>query len=152
MGFYGFLQMLMLFIAGFYVSYNFLEERISSLIKVKDIVMKTRMYVGLASMFFGVWSFFSPYFAVKASVDIQFGQFSFLGDLIPAVLLTASGLILASLALTFVNLSGDLSKSDERKQKIQSTLDNYSTVIGISTIIAGFLHIIDLIGGGYPFI
>jgi len=134
------------------VSFNFLEERVSSLIKIKELVMKTRIYVGLVSVFFGIWSFFSPYFAVKASVDIQFGQFSFLGDLIPAVLLTASGLILASLALTYVNLSGDLSKSDERKQKIQGLLEKYSTIIGVSTFIAGFLHIIDLVGGGYPFI
>ena len=134
------------------MSFNFLEERVSSLIKIKELVMKTRIYVGLVSVFFGIWSFFSPYFAVKASVDIQFGQFSFLGDLIPAVLLTASGLILASLALTYVNLSGDLSKSDERKQKIQGLLEKYSTIIGVSTFIAGFLHIIDLVGGGYPFI
>ena len=151
MGLYGFLQMLLLFIAGFYVSYDFLEAKISSLVKIKEIVAKTRLYIGFVAVALGVLSFFRPFFT-KISGGIELANSPFIGDLIPALLLLASGLIMASVVFNYINLSDEAAKSEERKNKVQQSLEKYGTVIGIATIIAGVLHFIDLIGGGYPFI
>ncbi|MDH4127716.1 MAG: hypothetical protein OEV44_03105 [Spirochaetota bacterium] len=155
MVFFGLVQIISLFLAGFIVSYNFLVDKITELEKVRSLVEKSKLYVGLLSVFMGIWSLFNPYYRIvidKNYFEMPFGSVSFIGDLIPSILLIICGVTLASVVLKYINLSDDSLKSDFRKTKTQELLDKYSFLLGIITFIFGFLHLVDVIGGGYPLI
>jgi len=143
---FGFIQFVVFTLAGFLVSFKFLSEKVPALEKVKDIAEKLKIYVGLGAVFVGVWSLFSPY------VGADGRKIDFLGDLVPSVLSIASGLLLATVVFKYVNFSEDMEKSNTRRSKIQETLEKYSIPIGLATLAFGFIHLIDIIAGGYPLI
>ena len=120
-------------LSGFLVSFNFLAEKFNQLEQVRELVGKSKLYVGITSVIIGIWSLLKGYI---------------IADLIPASLAIASGLILAGVVFNYINLSDDPEKSNMKKVTIQENLDKYSLPIGITTMVFSVLHFIDVVSVG----
>ena len=138
---------LMCLISGFVASYPLILQKYKYLAKIKNILSPHQSRIGVVSIFVGLWFLFSPTQSVE-----YWGRLDFVGDLIPSVLAILTGVLLSQDVLGYVNFSKDPEKSLKRKAKVQDFLDTYSVNIGLGTFLFGIIHLIDIVGDGYPFI
>ncbi len=115
------------------MSYPYLSEKFHQLGDIQGIVENSKLYVGIYSVVIGLYSLIRG---------------DFYADLIPSLLSICSGLILATVIFNYINLSKDNNTSDDRKNKIQTALEHYSTPIGLATLLFAIIHLIDIIAGG----
>ena len=144
------LAMMCIFV-GFVTSYPFFLEQFKGIAKYRPIfdrLNENKSYIGLVSMGIGLWYFISP-----TESERYWGNLDFIGDLIPSLLCIVVGFFLSQkVLLNYINFSDEEERSKERQLRFGIILEKYGVNLGLGTFLFGIIHIIDVVGGGYPLI
>ncbi len=106
-----------------------------NVVRVFNRIEKFDVPIGFLGVLIGVWNIFSPNFGFRTNVPGA--DLTILGVLIPASLITLSGLVLViHFVLQYLNIPV------ENKQRVISLANEYSDIIGVATVIFSLLHLV----------
>ena len=123
-------------ISGIMVNLDLLTEKFQQMQGFKETGDKIKPIMGIIALFFGILNLIHPdypYGSIR-------GSLAFIGDLIPAVLLITTGLLLANNVLNYINLSADPTTSEARKSQLNDFLEKIKLPLGIAVAVFGIIH------------
>lgn len=130
-------------VTGFFLCFEVIARWEPRLEKIRFFIDKYDKYLGVFSVFVGVWKFFGPdatevftgYLSPQGSYMKETVEY-FIGDLIPSLLLFVGGFALTPEILNIFNIE------ETKKEKILALLKQYQIAFGIGNLLFGFLHLL----------
>ncbi|HOJ50311.1 MAG TPA: hypothetical protein PKW55_05820 [Spirochaetota bacterium] len=131
-------------LTGFFISFEFFTQWEPRLEKIRGIVEKYSKYLGIISIFVGIWKFFGPdltasiseYISDTITQKITYISQPFVGDLLPSIFCFLGGIILFPESVNLINIK------EEKRKKILEITNNFKMILGLGNIILGLVHLL----------